>query len=315
MARARRVQSIARFAKPIALAVLLVGAASCIAAPSVPREREPGIAPAPATTTVPVLFNHVFAQLDAETTAAITRSEIIAALGATETRTSHGTTETWTGFYIYGRETYVEIFGPHMGGAEGRTCGIGLSVERVGALDALRATLRNAGITLDLDQQDMQTPDGTIPWFRIGGVAGWPEEGPLSLWIGETFPSFMERRLAPRRVDPGDISRRTYLSTKFDEARLLEAVSGVRMRMPEAERDRFEAAMNAYGWSRRREGASVIAEGHGATIRVTGDAARRGLEELQMRLGRDVARREARIGRSTLTLGPGRDASWTFELK
>jgi hypothetical protein len=83
--------------------------------------------------------------------------------------------------------------------------------------------------------------------------------------------------------------------------------------MPPEDRDRFTKAIAALGWGVRMEGETVIAEGGGTTLTVWGNGNCSGLEELRLRLTREVERREARLGRSVLVVGPGREATWTFE--
>jgi hypothetical protein len=276
--------------------------------------------PAPRTTAPAldrgesvVVFNHAFAAVDAETVEALASSDDVRAVGATESRTTTGTTGTWSGFYLYGRETFLEFLAPSADHREGST-GVGLQVENVGALDALARRLAAAKYPLEANEQSMKLPEGrTIPWFRYLTPAGWPDAAAIDVWVAENHSSFMAYRLAPRAVDPNDVSRRTYLSTKYAPERLLENVVAVGIRAPEADRDRFGAAMTAFGWRTRRDGASVIAEHGDATVTVTAGAGPAGFTELRLALTRDAAPRDVRVGRSTLTLGPGRTARWTFD--
>jgi hypothetical protein len=260
------------------------------------------------------LFNHAFAVVDAETTQAFASSEELRAFGATESRTTTGTTGTWSGFYLYGRETFLEFFQPSRDYPEGKT-GIGLQVERVGALDDLASRLAAAKYPLEVDEQSMKLPEGGMtPWFRDATPAEWPDTVAVDVWVAENHRSFMAYRLAPRAAEPNDISRRTYLSTKYAPERLLENVIAVGIRAPEADRDRFAAAMAAFGWRTRREGESVIAESADTTLTVTASREPAGLTEVRMALTRDAPPRDLRLGRSTLTLGPGRAARWSFDV-
>jgi hypothetical protein len=259
----------------------------------------------------PVYFNHLFTVLDGDTAAAIEADALVKTLGAIEKRTTSSGDKTWTGFYLYGRETFLELFGPGDPSGPGAS-GIGLSVERIGALDRLKSRLQSQGAALSVDREDMVKDGVKIPWFRVAGLASWPDEGPLALWIGETVPSFMARRLSPRTVAAGDISRRTYLSTQFDGRQLLENFCGAHIRMPVVERERFAKAMRAYGWRVRREGEAVVAEDGSVQLVVVGDPLSRGLIELCLRLSRDGDGAEHHIGRSVLRLGPGRTGTWRF---
>jgi hypothetical protein len=291
--------------------VLVLGAVAC--APS-PRTTAP-IADqrAPAHDANIVFFNHAFTVVDAETAQAIASSEDVRAFGATESRTTTGATGTWSGFYVYGRETFLEFFAPSAENVEGRS-GLGLQVERVGAVDELVKTLAAAKYPLQVDEQTMKLPDGSkIPWFRFATPSAWPDAMPVDVWVAENHASFMAHRLAPRAVEPNDISRRTYLSTKFAPDRLLENVVSVAIRASEVDRDRIGAAMTAFGWRVRREGESVIAQDDETTFTIAASREPAALMELRMVLTRDTSLREVRLGHSTLTLGPARAARWSFE--
>jgi hypothetical protein len=261
-----------------------------------------------------VFFNHAFAVVDAETAKAIASSEDVRAFGATESRTTASASDSWSGFYVYGRETFIEIFAPSPDYPEGKT-GLGLQVERIGALDEMVKTLAAAKYALQADERSMKLPDGSlIPWFRFATPATWPDAMPVDVWVAENHPSFMAHRLAPRAVEPNDISRRTYLSNKFATSQLLENVTGVTIRETEADRDRIAAAMTAFGWRLRREGETVIAESGDTTITIAASREPPALMELRMVLTRETAPRDVRLGHSTLTLGPGRAARWTFDV-
>jgi hypothetical protein len=57
-------------------------------------------------------LNHFYATVDAETVAAMRESAFVKRFANLEVRTTKGTLSTWTGTYLYGRETYAEVFGP-----------------------------------------------------------------------------------------------------------------------------------------------------------------------------------------------------------
>ena len=57
-------------------------------------------------------LNHFYSTVDAETATAIRNSAVLRRFANLEVRTTTGTQSTWTGTYLYGRQTYVEFFGP-----------------------------------------------------------------------------------------------------------------------------------------------------------------------------------------------------------
>jgi hypothetical protein len=58
-----------------------------------------------------VFLTHFFIALDQATYEALRSSPEIAALAAVEERHTVAGTRTWTGFYVWGRQTYMEFFG------------------------------------------------------------------------------------------------------------------------------------------------------------------------------------------------------------
>jgi hypothetical protein len=82
-------------------------------------------------------FDHVYGVVEAGTADAIARSDFLRSFGRFVVGTTVADSETWTGRYLFGRRTYVELFAPGdlegSGGAIGST-GIGLSTEGRGGL-------------------------------------------------------------------------------------------------------------------------------------------------------------------------------------
>ncbi|WP_280641324.1 DUF5829 family protein, partial [Streptomyces afghaniensis] len=78
--------------------------------------------------------------------------------------------QTWTGRYLMGRETYIELFGigdvPGKDGTLGAG-GMGVSAEREGDLATVTARLRELGISDPVEfRQTRDFGDGVpVPWF------------------------------------------------------------------------------------------------------------------------------------------------------
>ena len=91
-----------------------------------------------------LFYNHSYGVLDRETADAIEHSDYLKDFANFLVRTTTGTGgQTWTGRYLMGRETYLELFGVgDISGPDGTlgSAGLGLSTERDGDL-ATAATL------------------------------------------------------------------------------------------------------------------------------------------------------------------------------
>jgi hypothetical protein len=248
----------------------------------------------------PVHFNHVFAVLDAETAASL--DALPAELAVLERRTTSADHDSWTGFYLYGRETYLELFAP--GGSSGSApgdLGLCVSVERAGGLDRIARRLDSPADRFETDVRVKKSDGRSTPWFRYGGPHSWPEKGPIVMWVSEFLPPFK-------------IDRRGYLAEKFHAERALLDVRAVVLALPPANRDWLAASLTRLGWRVRRDGNDVIADDGQVTLTVQPDEAKRGLVEMVFALSRAVERKVVAVGtRSTLTLGPGAEARWRFE--
>ena len=268
----------------------------------------------PVDRKVRVELNHVVANLDSETSEAIAKSaflrEYFAAVEQRTSATADG--DSWTGFYLYGRDTSVEIFAPAPSFPPGEGA-VGLGVDEQGGLAQLSLMARAAGRPFESHMVKKQEPDGrVIPWFMSGTISPERKEAPFGVWVMEYQPAFMAARFAGTSHDPNDVSRRSYLSTRYRPERWLENVSGAHFLTPARERDEFADTLAAYGWQVNRQGNDAIASNADVELRVTADANRAGLVELRFVLNRSVERRELALGHSTLTVGPGTGAVWHF---
>ena len=114
-----------------------------------------------------VMMNHVFVTPDAATYAAIAGSSFLRGqFAAMEERTTVRRDTTYTGLYVYGDNTYIEI-GQRRNFAPAGTTGVGLSVDRASDLPALQARfaarLGNRGETARITRADVSGKQ--VPWF------------------------------------------------------------------------------------------------------------------------------------------------------
>ncbi|WP_394844907.1 DUF5829 family protein [Pendulispora brunnea] len=261
-----------------------------------------------------VVLNHVVATLDAETLAAIQRNSFIREhLAAAEERTNATADgQSWTGFYLYGRDTSIEFFGPGPSTAAGDGA-IGLGVDERGGLERLASRLRASGRRFHPHLVTKRDPDGReLPWFTTATFLPERPKAPFGSWVMEYRPEFMAGRVAGTQRDPNDVSRRNYLFIRYRPEMLVENLRSAHYRMPCRERDEFATDFAAYGWRVRREGDDAVATGPDFEMRLTADAERTGLVELRFALQRKVDRQEVALGSSKLTVGPGSDAVWRF---
>ncbi|MFV0133972.1 DUF5829 family protein [Streptomyces sp. HMX87] len=267
-------------------------------------------------------YNHAYGVLDRETADAVEHSAYLRDFANFQVRTTTGSGgQTWTGRYLMGRETYLELFGvgdlPGQDGTLGAG-GMGVSAERAGDLAEVVERLPDHGVTDPIRfQQTRDFGDGVpVPWFDA--VFTTDRYDAFGAWGMEYRPEYFAdaRSNTEPASRPGDVGRERYLSDDYRD-HLMRDVTSVRIGVTERDLANTVPLLRAGGFAVRPTagGDGVVAKGGGTTIRL--DAVPRdqaGLREVGMSLNRPVPyRHEERIGNSALVVGPGPLAVWTFE--
>ncbi|MCF3121143.1 hypothetical protein IPZ68_15760 [Streptomyces arenae] len=267
-----------------------------------------------------LFYNHAYGVLDRETADAIEHSTYLPEFANFQVRTTTGSDgNVWTGRYLMGRETYLELFGVgDLAGKDGEfgSTGMGLSVEREGDLATVDKRVRDLGITPTGFLQTRDFGDGVpVPWFD--GFFSFPanEYDSFGAWTMEYRKEYFAdpRGKTEPPNHPGDVGRERYLNDDYS-TRLMRDVTSIRLAMSARDVASTEPVLRAGGFTVRTAGDGLVATRGGTTIKL--DATSRadaGLKEVSFSLNKSVKRHVERIGRSTLTVGPGSSAVWTFD--
>ncbi|MFD4631568.1 DUF5829 family protein [Streptomyces sp. NPDC058284] len=268
-----------------------------------------------------LFFNHAYGVLDRETADAIEHSAYLRDFANFQVRTTTGSGgQVWTGRYLMGRETYVELFGvgdlPGKDGAFGAT-GMGLSVEQAGDLATVRERLVALGVTPADFLQTRDFGDGVpVPWFDGFFAIAADAYDSFGAWSMEYRPEYFAdpRGRTEPPSHPGDVGRERYLSDDYRDHQMRD-VTSLRLALTRRDVASTVPLLKAGGFAvKSLPGGGAVASHGGTTIRF--DATTReeaGLREIAFSLNRPaIHRHEERIGRSTLTVGPGARALWTF---
>lgn len=282
-----------------------------------------GTAGAEESTALPgrqlLFYNHAYAVVDRETADAVEHSAYLREFANFQVRTTTGGGRTWTGRYLLGRETYLELFGvgdlPGQDAALGAG-GMGVSTERAGDLAAVLERARALGVTEPLEfHQTRDFGDGVpIPWFDGFFTSG--EYDAFGAWSMEYRPEYFAdpRGNTEPPSFPGDAGRERYLSDDYRD-HLMRDVTGIRLAVTERDLANTVPLLRAGGFVVRPVPGGAVAVRGGTTLWF--DAVPReqaGLRRVEMSLNEPVGyRHEERIGRSTLVVGPGPRAVWTFD--
>ncbi|MFJ9626361.1 DUF5829 family protein [Streptomyces sp. NPDC101175] len=267
-----------------------------------------------------LFYNHSYGVFDRETADAVEHSDYLREFADFQVRTTTGTGgQTWTGRYLTGRETYLELFGVgDVAGQDGTlgSAGLGLSTERAGDLATVTARLKDGGVADPVAfLQTRDFGDGVpVPWFDA--VLTATEYDAFGAWAMEYRPEYFAdpRGNTEPPSFPGDVGRERYLSDDY-RTHLMRDVTAVRIAVTEGDLADTVPLLRAGGFTvRTLAGGGVLAAGGGTTIRL--DAVPRenaGMRQIDLSLNRPVRDRHVeRIGNSTLTVGPGSRAVWTF---
>lgn len=267
-----------------------------------------------------LFYNHAYSVVDRETADAVENSAYLREFANFEVRTTTGGGLTWKGRYLKGRETYMELFGE--GDLLGQdalfgSAGLAVSTERSGDLAKVTAQLKAQGVSDPAEyRQTRDFGDGVpIPWFDTIRTTSAQYEA-FDPWAMEYFPEYFAdpRSQTEPESYPGDVSRERYLPDTYQD-RLMRDITYIRIGVTARDLAIALPVLRAGGFEVETVGKGAIATGGGTTIQLDSVAREQaGLKRVSMSLNRAVeTRHEERIGRSTLAVGPGARAEWTFD--
>ncbi|MEV0151299.1 MULTISPECIES: DUF5829 family protein [unclassified Nonomuraea] len=275
----------------------------------------------PATDRQLLFYNHAYSVVDKETADAIEHSDYLKEFANFEVRTTTGGGMTWKGRYLYGRETYIELFGENdLPGQDGLfgSAGLGVSTERAGDLATVTDRLKALGITDPAKyRQTRDFGDGVkVPWFDT--IRTFSDQyDAFDPWAMEYLPEYFadpRSKTEPENY-PGDVGRERYLSDAYS-AHLMRDVTSIQIGVTQRDLATAVPLLKAGGFTvSTLSGGGVYAVGGGPTIRLDAvDRAQAGLKKVTFSLNKTITYQdEVEIGRSKLLVGPGARAVWTFD--
>ncbi|WP_240796271.1 DUF5829 family protein [Streptomyces sp. RFCAC02] len=266
-------------------------------------------------------YNHAYAVVSRETADAIENSEFLRDFASFEVRETVAGDLTWTGRYLYGSETYLEFFGegdlPGDDALYGAS-GLALSTETAGGLATVTENLADLGITEPAEYlQTRDFGDGVrVPWFDTIRTTGVLYDA-FDPWAMEYQPEYFAdpRSNTGPASYPGDTSRARYLPDTYQD-HLMKDVTAIRIAVPERDLDNTVPLLEAGGFDvETLSNGSVVVNDGLTEIRLDPVALEDvGLRSIELSLNEyQRYMTEEQIGDSTLSIGPGASAVWTFE--
>ena len=272
-------------------------------------------APAPAQVP-PVYLNHLYLVLDRQTYDDVLRSDFLRDqfAGFSSSTTVAGGDQSWTGAYIWGEHTYIELLAP---GGDDRVgdIGIGLGTEQEGGVDTIYNIFKGLfGERATKDLRTRRLGEKEIPWFYEVSVDPGDSASDFVDWVMEYHRDYLKERYPDAESGENGITRRQALQRSFKSDRYLEDVYEVTVALSERQASQFVHELSALGYSiedrgRRRECTGpdirfvVIprADAAGATL------------QLRMSLSRPRQGQEVfRFGAKSELMFLGKQATWVF---
>ncbi|GAA3642046.1 hypothetical protein GCM10022267_30730 [Lentzea roselyniae] len=276
-----------------------------------------GAGPAQAMERQLLYYNHARGTLDRATADAIEHSPYLRDFADFEVRTTTGAGgEKWTGRYLRGQETYLEIFGVgDIAGQDGElgSAALALSTERDGDIDTVKARLVASGVTpIDFLQTRDFGDHKPVPWFdALLPVERYERFGAWAMEYRDEYFADPRSQTGPARF-PGDVTRERYLPERYRD-KLMRNISFIRIAVTARDLATTMPLLRTGGFFVRTEPGGVVASRGGVTIRLDEVAlGQTGLKRVQFELNHAAERHVQRLGNSTLVVGPGAHAAWTF---
>lgn len=261
-----------------------------------------------------VRLNHLYRVVDPDTYRAVRDDAWVASdFAPREERTTTRPDWSYTGLYLYGRRTYLELFDEGPQGPAGYT-GLAFAIARghtsaiadawSGRLGATRTTL-----------VERPADGGGVPWFHLACAEPDRRDG-VHLWSMEYHPDFLAawhpNLTSARSTSEADVLDRyaARVTTQPRDGFLLDDITGIDLSLSREAcrflRMHLEVLVPV---DERSDGLSATIVG--TTIRAAADAAPRGVTAVTCSLQRAVAAETRAFGSSSLELD-GRAAVWRF---
>jgi len=270
-------------------------------------------APAP-----PVYLNHLYLVLDEPTYNDITNSEFLRnELANFDVRTTVANGgESWTGAYVHGEHTYIELFAA---GNNSRftlgQCGIAFGVEQPGGNEFFYQRLKDrfpdkarTGLrTKSINEKD-------VPWFYSTGVRFEDEKSKFTPWLMEYHKDYLKASYPDLKPEENGITRQKYQARKFKADRLFRDVREVTIALNETEASLFLKELEAFDYRVKREQEKTSCEGPDIKFIVVPNTKVNGIIKLGIELLREKQGRKVyQFGAQSILEFKGKTAIWNFQ--
>lgn len=252
-------------------------------------------------------LNHVYAVVDRATYDALVHSSYLRdTFAVSEERTTTRADVSYSGFYLYGRNTYVEFLPEGAAGLALGSTGLAFGVDAKGELDAFAQRLAEQKVATQGGPRTRELDGKAVPWFQILGLE--VPGAALSVFGMEYDPKFLagwHAELAPvgTRVDRNAILERYAAALKRSELRDAALFADVRALTLDADEAQLASWRSIAAAARFTiETTSSSTECVGARLKLTLKPAKTagGITSLELALRRKVEHAPLVLGQATL---------------
>ncbi len=253
---------------------------------------------------VPAVFlNHFALVIDQASYDVLKYSADVAALANAEESHAVSGSQNWTGFYIFGRHTYIELFGS-ASAPEGQHLGdyqLNLSVEELGGVRKIEGRLSPVfGKRVEVWTMPRSTPSGENPWIT-GVDLSSPGTEAMSTAFMEIDAGYLAA-MHPGAKIKKPLSREDYQALRFLPDRSLDDVVGVIAALNPTDTTQLATELELVGWAVQRGGGGFVATGPDVKLTVVPASARAGIQQAGLRLRHSVPKQEITLGTAKLFL-------------
>lgn len=273
----------------------------------------------PAVAAPPVYFTHIFLDVRPATYRAIQNSKFLSGPFAHAEAHSVPATKTtpgWSGFYVFGKHTYLEFFGASATQPLGASA-MGFQIDRRADLAAIGQQIKAATKAPVVTSTQTRPIDGkVVNWFdSISADYGKNDNALTGSWVMAVYPDYV-RRMKPSIEPHGDgvtTEENEFHSYGPDgDKKLFRDVLSVELELPEAEIERVSREFAAYGYRATKNGSASTFNGPDFAVILKPSAKRRSAL-YHLALHQAPQREESmRIGDSELRLHRDKTAEWRF---
>lgn len=160
-------------------------------------------------------LNHAYIVPDVQTYETVRNSEFLKNFAVVEERTTHRKDKTYSGFYVYGTNTYFEFLKADKENKPGEFK-IALGVDENGGIDRIRKNAETAGIATNVQEVTRQWNGKDVNWFKsLEEKCNSKDSCDFHLWVLEYQPSFLQD-WNPKRGEAAGVRRGEVLKRYAD---------------------------------------------------------------------------------------------------